>query len=80
MKPTPAKPRIIIAHVEGSGTAVVNDKLTPGNTKDDPIMLTTVMGSSGSPFNAVPTTIVSPVSPPFVADPLGSNALYRPNV
>lgn len=24
MKPTPAKPRIIIAHVEGSGTALVN--------------------------------------------------------
>jgi hypothetical protein len=24
MKPMPAKPRIIMAHVEGSGTAVVN--------------------------------------------------------
>jgi hypothetical protein len=28
MKPTPAKPRIIIAHVEGSGTAVVIDEVS----------------------------------------------------
>ena len=69
MKPTPAKPRIIIAHVEGSGTAVVtedvNKKSTPGFEKDDPIMLTSVMNSSYSPFcSPLAKTIVSP----FVAD------------
>jgi hypothetical protein len=31
MKPTPAKPRIIVAHVEGSGTAAVAAKSVPVN-------------------------------------------------
>jgi hypothetical protein len=64
-KPSPKKPKIIIAQVEGSGTAVVtedvNDKSTPGIEKDAPIMLTSVMNSSGSPFcSPLAKTIVSP--------------------
>jgi hypothetical protein len=65
IKPRPRNPKIIIAQVEGSGTAVVtedvNDKSVKGNEKDAPIMLTSVMSSSGSPFcSPLAKTIVSP--------------------
>jgi hypothetical protein len=48
MKPMPANPTIIIAHVEGSGTGV-NKKSTPkpGNEKLEPTV-TSLMVSAGS--------------------------------
>ncbi len=44
VKPTPAKPRIIMAHVEGSGTAEVAAK-TPGLKANSPPKSDENMGS-----------------------------------